>query len=651
MDPDQNNNFFWSGAERRKLLAHDPVSGRVIIASVAIAVTVFSIDVLLPLGVAGGVPYVALILMGIWYPSPRHTYVLAIIATMLTFVGYLESPSGGVLWIVLFNRGLALFAIWITAFLIASRKHFEDALRVAHENLENKVAERTKELKNSEASNRAITESASDAIISADEDGLIIQWNQAAQLMFGYHPLDIVGHPITHIIPDRYQEAHTNGFKRFMARGKGSLVNSRTEMEALRKDGTEFPIEFVLSDWRIDDQIFVTAIIRDISERKQADEEISKLSQTVEQSPNMMFVTDTDGVIEYANEKFYQVTGYAPGEVVGQTPRILKSGNTPQSLYDDLWKTIRAGKIWQGELKDRCKDGTSFWANVTISPLRSRLGDITHYFASHEDITERKEAERKMQEAKEQAVIANRAKSDLMANMSHELRTPLNAIIGFSATMINETFGSVGSEKNREYMDDINLSGLHLLELINDILDVSAIEAGAMDLREECISVSKVTDAAVRLIRPRAEAGQVTVTSSIDPELPHLYSDERRVKQILLNLLSNAVKFTPTGGEVSINAWANDDGSLSIAISDSGIGMDADEVELALSTFGQVDSGLDRKHEGSGLGLPLTVGLMQLHGGSLTIKSAKDRGTLVTVIFPKARVIEDVAKKLEEIQT
>ena len=387
---------------------------------------------------------------------------------------------------------------------------------------------------------------------------------------------------------------------------------------------------------RVDER--TKALSSEVKVRRRAEDQLRKLSRAVDQSPNMIFITDVNGTIEYVNPKFVELTGFTAELALGKNPRILKSGDTPNEVYEDLWRTVLSGNEWRGEFKDRCRDGRVFWVSVSISPVRDDENNVTHFISMHEDITERKESDGEIQLAKEQAEIANRAKSDLIANMSHELRTPLNAIIGFSSTIKEEVFGPVGHEKYKEYVNDISNSGQHLLDLINDILDVSAFEANGLELNEEFIDLADAIESSAHLIGPRAELGRVDVSISVEPSLPSLYVDRRRFKQVLLNLLSNAVKFTPEGGQVSLSAKINDDGSLAITIADNGIGMKEDEIQKALSAFGQVDSGLNRKHEGTGLGLPLTKGLMELHGGMLEIKSEKGRGTVTIATFPKERV-------------
>ncbi|MFQ6017922.1 MAG: hybrid sensor histidine kinase/response regulator [Kiloniellaceae bacterium] len=243
--------------------------------------------------------------------------------------------------------------------------------------------------------------------------------------------------------------------------------------------------------------------------------------------------------------------------------------------------------------------------------------------------------------AKEQAEFANRSKTEFLANMSHELRTPLNAILGFSEVIRNQMFGPLGSERYVEYAAAVHDSGAHLLEIINDILDVSKAEAGKLELHEQPVDVARAVDAALRLLRERAESARLTLKSNVPDDVPPLWADQRMIKQILINLLSNAVKFTPEGGKILVRATILEDGGLALAVRDTGIGIAAKDLPAAMSHFGQVDTTLSRKHTGSGLGLPLAKSLTELHGGTLELESQTGLGTTVTVRMPKERVMRE----------
>jgi signal transduction histidine kinase len=240
--------------------------------------------------------------------------------------------------------------------------------------------------------------------------------------------------------------------------------------------------------------------------------------------------------------------------------------------------------------------------------------------------------------AKVRAEDASRAKSEFLANVSHELRTPLNAIIGFSSIIMNQLFGAIGSDKYREYAQDINDSGVHLLDIINDILDLSKAEAGKLTLSFEEVNVARAIRKCITLISERANEHQIRITTEIPETLPPLYADNVRFIQIILNVLSNAVKFTNPGGKVHIAVKLHrTEASVmgcTISIEDTGIGMSADEIEVAFQSFGQIDSGLNRKYEGTGLGLPLTKKLIELHHGEIEVQSERGKGTKVSLYFP-----------------
>jgi signal transduction histidine kinase len=222
--------------------------------------------------------------------------------------------------------------------------------------------------------------------------------------------------------------------------------------------------------------------------------------------------------------------------------------------------------------------------------------------------------------------------------MSHELRTPLNAIIGFSEIMQREALGPIGTPQYREYVTDIATSAAHLSQMINDVLDVAKLEAGKFQIYEDAVRPAELVGRALRIVRPRADDGGVALRGGERTDDVTLIADSQKLLQILLNLLSNAIKFTPAGGRVALRAGIDADGAYRLSVSDTGIGMSADDQRIALSPFGQVDSSLARRYEGTGLGLPLSKALVELHGGRLQIDSAPEQGTTVHVILPADRI-------------
>ncbi|MFQ5958530.1 MAG: ATP-binding protein [Alphaproteobacteria bacterium] len=389
----------------------------------------------------------------------------------------------------------------------------------------------------------------------------------------------------------------------------------------------------------------------DITAQVDAEERASRaqlrLAEAIESSSEAFALFDRNNRLVICNGKFRE---YHPA---------ISDLLVPGAAYEDL---IRAGaergqfadaagrtEEWvaqelerqrdpQGATEQRLADGR--W--LKVSDRRTEDGSTVCLRTDITELKQREEALRRAEAisraARETAELANRAKTEFLANMSHELRTPLNAIIGFSEIIMGEMFGPIGAEQYKEYMKDIHESGTHLYNLINDILDVSKAEAGKLELSEIEIDIADAVARCIRLVKERAERADVGLEVEVPERLPKLYADERKIKQILLNLLSNAIKFTPTGGKVSISAGIEPDGWLRFAITDTGIGIADKDMADVMAPFGQVDSTLARRYEGTGLGLPLTKALVDLHGGELDLQSEINVGTTVIVRLPKDRL-------------
>jgi PAS domain S-box-containing protein len=333
-----------------------------------------------------------------------------------------------------------------------------------------------------------------------------------------------------------------------------------------------------------------------------------------------------------------RILGYPPGMAPATVERFLPLVHPDDlALVGDNLLTVQQGRSYAMDFRIVDAHGEIRHIHAMGTPEFDDNGIPVAVDGIIQDITERKQMEQALRDARDAAERGSRAKSEFLANMSHELRTPLNAIIGFSEIMREEILGPVTVPKYREYLVDIHSSAQHLLLIINDILDIARIEAGRVELKEARIDLGRMIEECSRMLQGRVSDAGLRLETSLGNDAPWCIGDERLLRQVLLNLASNAIKFTPAGGRVRIQVGREVGGELTLAVDDTGIGMTAEEAALALRPFGQVQSAFSRTHDGVGLGLPLAKSFVELHGGELMVESAPGRGTTVTVRLPSWR--------------
>jgi two-component system cell cycle sensor histidine kinase PleC len=521
--------------------------------------------------------------------------------------------------------------------------------------------------------------------IEGSHDG-IWDWDLEANTLYSSPRLkEMLGYRDDEIGDDRQDSlllSHPD-YSEFRAHFRGETTHVSFEMPMRRKDGAWVWIHMRGKGIRDNNGrvIRVVGTGTDISTRKnienaRLDAEMrarraqSRLESAVEVLADGFALFDADDRLVMYNPLLTDAFGIDPRNVFEGMPYVdvLEAlapgivGTDEAALDKNAWLSLMADLHADSASTLVIETAAGHWFSVRErrtgdSGTALLLSDVTAMKLAEKDMQARMEelhaaklvsdeqrsqiatfAER-LAEAKEMADAANRTKSEFLANMSHELRTPLNAIMGFSEVIKNELFGPVGVPEYKQYSDDIYESGAHLLAIINDILDLSKVEAGKFDLNETEIKVPELCRSVLNIVKGRADEAGIKLVKGLPETVPYLLADPRTLKQMLLNLLSNALKFTTSGGTVDLVVAVTDDGGMRFDVRDTGIGIPEDEFETVLSPFGQVDTAHARDHQGTGLGLPLVKAFVEMHGGSIEIESEVGEGTTVTLIFPPDRTV------------
>jgi len=406
-----------------------------------------------------------------------------------------------------------------------------------------------------------------------------------------------------------------------------------TEIQNRKKNGELYWETALISPIRDEEGTIVNymAIKEDITNRKNTDLEILKLSVAIEQNPASVVITDTKGVIEYVNKKFVAVSGYPNQELIGKVLRIFNPGHTSDDVYIEIWNNLFAGNVWKGEHQNRTRNNEIYWESVQISPIKNQEGKVTNFVVLSENISERKKMEKDLIAAKEKAEESDRLKSAFLANMSHEIRTPLNSILGFSDLL---TAPDLDTESRKDFANLINSSGNNLLSIINDILDISKIEAGQITLiKKEFSSYDLISEIQKEYsYRASAKGIEFRLKSRTETQDLIILSDESRIKQVLINFVGNALKFTDSGYiEIGVDVIPN---NIQFYVKDTGIGIPKDYHNKIFDRFRQVEAAQTRRYGGNGLGLAITKNLAELLGGRIWLESEPNAGSTFYFALP-----------------
>ena len=487
----------------------------------------------------------------------------------------------------------------------------------------------------SEMRKSAIMESSLDAIVTMTETGDIIDFNLAAEKLFGYRREDVVGQELASLIlPPERREGHRNGLARYVRSRESTMLGRRIELTAMKADGSEFPVEIAMSALSLNERLVFTSHIRDISELRHNEstlrDQLRFTQELLDVSPAPIFFKDNNGVFLAVNRAWETFSGQKRADVVGRTSSTLMNAEQDSLQRRMEEELMRNSTDVRHEMTVQRADGARREVVFHMACFRRSDNSVGGIIGSITDITEMKEAGQQIRAAKDAAEDASRAKSEFLANMSHEIRTPMNGVLG----MTRLALGTALNPEQREYLQIVQSSAASLLRLIDDVLDFSKIEAGRLSMEEAPFSVAPTCSDVMRMLAMEAQDKGVELLLSIEPEVPPVViGDSTRLRQILVNLIGNAVKFTDHG-EVELRITPDGSSHVHFAVRDTGPGIPREKQQVIFEAFLQADNSTTRRYGGTGLGLAISARLVSMMGGRLEVSSSVGVGSVFSFSLP-----------------